>query len=350
MIEEFVKSITQNEYLAALIYLVLSFAFIRLGALLLEKVILKITVRTKTNLDDEIIEKSKNPITLAVLLIGVKIALNQLTIPENIFGVLSKIIYTGLFLVAAYLAYKVFDLVFERGWKRFAKKTKTKANDALIQLTQGTIKVVIIIVVAIYLLSYWGIEIGPLLAGIGIGGVAIAFALQSSLANVFGGVSIILDKTIRVGDWIKIEDGTVGIIQKIGLRSTKLKTFDNETIFIPNSILSNTKVQNIALPSPQARVVIPFGAAYGSDIEKVKKVVLKELSKVKHYIDDPEPTVKFLEMGNSSLNFKAYFYVDTFENRFGAIDEANTRIYNALNKAGIEIPFPQMDVHFKNEK
>jgi MscS family membrane protein len=156
-----------------------------------------------------------------------------------------------------------------------------------------------------------------------------------------------MDKTVRVGDWIKLEDGTVGIILKIGLRSTKLKTFDNETIYIPNSKLSDSKVQNIALPDPKSRVVIPFGVAYGSNVDKVKKIVMKELKKVDHYVEDPEPSVKFLEMGDSALIFKAFFFVDSFENRFAAIDEANTKIYNALNKEGISIPFPQMDVHLK---
>jgi MscS family membrane protein len=348
MINDFVvNNITSNKYLISLIYLVLSFALIRFGAFILEKIILKLTVKTKTTLDDKIISKTAKPITILVLLFGIKIALNPLELAEDVAQLMHEIIISLVILVSAYIIYVIFDLVFAKAWKRVAMKANTKANEALIQLTQGTVKVILIILTILYLLSYWGIEIGPLLAGVGIGGIAIAFALQSSLANVFGGISIIMDKTIRVGDWIKLEDGTVGIILKIGLRSTKLKTFDNETIYVPNSNLSNSKVQNIAMPDPKSRVVIPFGVKYGSNIEKVKKVVLKEIKKVAHYVEEPEPSVKFLEMGDSALKFKAFFFVDSFENRFAAIDEANTRIYNALNKAGISIPFPQMDVHLK---
>lgn len=347
MIKEFITQFTQNEYLIALIYLILSFSLIRFGAFILERVILKITVKTKTDLDDLIIEKLKNPITIIVLLVGFKIALSQLSFSNNLMKIFSMSIISILIATIAYVIYSLFDLIFKRAWKRVVRKTKTKANDALIQLTQGTIKVVLIILTIIYLLSYWGIEIGPLLAGVGIGGVAIAFALQASLSNIFGGISIILDKTIRVGDWIKLDDGTVGIIQKIGLRSTKLKTFDNEILFIPNSKLSDSKIQNIAMPEPKARVVIPFGVAYGSDINKVKKIVEKEIRKITNFIEDPEPSVKFLEMGDSALNFKAFFFVKSFQDRFNAIDEANTKIYNALNKAKIEIPYPQMDIHMK---
>ncbi len=348
MINDFIiNNITSNKYLISLIYLVLSFAIIRLGAFILEKVILKLTVKTKTDLDDKIISKTAKPITILVLLFGVKIALSPLELSEDIVQLTNEIITSLIILVSAYIIYVIFDLLFAKAWRRFARKANTKANDALIQLTQGTVKVILVILTILYLLSYWGIEIGPLLAGVGIGGIAIAFALQSSLANVFGGISIIMDKTVRVGDWIKLEDGTVGIILKIGLRSTKLKTFDNETIYVPNSKLSDSKVQNIAMPDPKSRVVIPFGVAYGSDIDKVKKTVLKVIKSIDHYVGDPEPTVKFLEMGDSALKCKAFFFVDSYENRFNAIDEANTKIYNALNKAGISIPFPQMDVHLK---
>ncbi|SRR6056297_450687 len=348
MINDFiVNNITSNKYLISLIYLVLSFAVIRFGAFILEKIILKLTVKTKTDLDDKIIEKTAKPTTILVLLFGVKISINPLGLTKEVLQLTNEIITSLIILVSAYIIYVIFDLLFAKAWRRFARKTKTKPNDALIQLTQGTVKVILVIFTIIYLLNYWGIEIGPLLAGVGIGGIAIAFALQSSLANVFGGISIIMDKTIRVGDWVKLEDGTVGIILNIGLRSTRIKTFDNETIYVPNSQLSDSKVQNIAMPEPKSRVVIPFGVAYGSNIEKVKKVVLKEIKSVAHYVEDPEPSVKFLEMGDSALKFKAFFFVDSYENRFAAIDEANTKIYDALNKAKIIIPFPQMDVHLK---
>jgi len=112
--------------------------------------------------------------------------------------------------------------------------------------------------------------------------------------------------------------------------------------------LAESIIQNVALPEPKSRVVIRFGVAYGSDIDKVKKIVLKEIRSVANIVlDDPEPKVSFRKMGDSSLDFKALFYVDDYGDRFDAIDEANTKIYNALNKSGIEIPFPQMDVHLK---
>jgi MscS family membrane protein len=333
----------ENNYLRALVVLVISFIILRFVTWVIEKVVLKLTVKTKTDLDDLILEKTSKPFTYLILLIGIWISIKELVLNEAIGILMNKIIFSLIFVVAFYIVYTIINLVI---WRTIKKYSKGK-NEALYNLTEGFLKVILIIAAFLSLLSYWGIAIGPLLAGLGIGGIAIAFALQSSLANVFGGISIILDKTIRVGDLVKLEGDVSGKILNIGLRSTKVKTFDNEIIIVPNSKLADENIHNVAQPNPKSRVVIPFGVAYGSDVEKVKKIVLMEIKKVKGYVNEPEAYVKFLEMGDSSLNFKAYFFVESFENRLSAIDEANTRIYNALNKAKIEIPFPQMDVRVK---
>ena len=133
------------------------------------------------------------------------------------------------------------------------------------------------------------------------------------------------------------------------IRSTKIRTFDNQIITLPNGKLAADKIENYVQPDPTARVVVPFSVAYGSNIEKVKKIVLKEVSKVDGFKKDPEPFVLFLEMADSALNLKAYFWVKSYKKRYGALDEANTRIYNVLNKNKISIPFPQMDVHLKKK-
>ena len=124
-------------------------------------------------------------------------------------------------------------------------------------------------------------------------------------------------------------------------------TFDNELMIVPNGKVASNKIQNVALPEPKIRIVVQFSVAYGSNVEKVKKLVLGEIKKLKYFVDGPAPKVRFLEMGDSSLNFKAYFYIDSFEYKLLSVDEANTRIYNILNKNKIEIPFPQRDVHIK---
>ncbi len=313
----------------------------------IERISLNLTRKTKTTLDDKLVQKSSRPLTILAFLLSLKFVLEEIVLTKNTMLISTNIIYTLLIIVIAYLAYIVVDIVIINAIKKLTAKTKSNVDDSLISLMSSVLKTALVVVCLLYILDLWGIQIGPLLAGLGIAGLAVALALQPILSNIFSGAAMIFDRSISVGDLVYLDADTKGKIEKIGLRSTKIKTFDNEWIIVPNNKLSESNIQNVALPEPKSRTVIPFGVAYGSDIEKVKKIVLKEIKSLKHLEKDPEPTVKFLEMADSSLNFKAYFYVDSFENRFNAIDEANTKIYNALTKNKIEIPFPQLDVNLK---
>lgn len=336
-----------NPYLRALAIVAVVFIVLKLFVFILEKIILRATRKTKTDIDDKIVGKSSKPISLIILLIGVRFAMEEFAISEFVVEIIANIIYSFMIILGGYIAYVVIDLGILAMWKRVSLKTKSEIDDALAGLIHSVLKVVWIVFVFLYLLSLWGIQIGPFLAGLGIGGIAIAFALKESLANIFGGVSIILDKTLKVGDVVFIEDQTKGEVLEIGIRATKINNFDNEVIIVPNAIVANSQIQNIGQPEPKSRVKVDFGVAYGSDVKEVKKIVMAELKKVKYFTNDPEPKIRFMTMADSSINFQALFYVESFEHRMNAIDEANTRIYNALNKAKIEIPFPQRDVHLK---
>jgi len=345
MIDQFID--IQNPYLRGLAVFFIVFIGIKLLGFILQKVVPIFTSRTKTDLDDEILRRASKPITLIGLFVGLRFAIGEFNIAEGIETTLEGVFLTLIIIASSILIYYILDAIIIIGFTEFGKKSKVKINESLVQFFHSILKIIVYIAAFLVILQSWGIEIGPLLAGIGVAGIAIAFALQSTLANIFGGISMLLDKSIQVGDVVKLGADTSGKILRINLRSTKVLTFDNELIIVPNAKLAEGNIQNIALPEPTARVVIPFGVAYGTDINKVKKIILAEIKKIENFIEDPEPSVKFLNMGDSTLDFKAYFYVNSYKVKLGAVDEANTRIYNALNKAKIEIPFPQMDVNVK---
>lgn len=336
-----------NDYLRAFTIAIVILVVARIFVSLIFNILKQFTLKTKTSIDDIILKRSTNPLTIIIFLFAIKIPLNELPLAESIEIIISKIIFSIVIVILGYLAYILFDIIVVRTWETFAKKTKTNLDQSLTSLIHTILRIAIIILALLYILDLWGIEIGPLLAGLGIAGLAVALALQPVLANIFSGISMILDKSLKVGDLVYLEGNIKGKVEKIGLRSTKIHTFDNELIIIPNTTLAESKIQNIALPEPKSRAIIPFGVAYGSEINKVKKLIIKELKTITGVSKNPEPFVRFVEMADSSLNFNAYFYVDNFENRANAKDEANTKIYNALNKANIEIPFPQRDVHIK---
>ncbi len=349
MVIETLQNYIPNQYLRAFILLTVLIILLRTILYIALKTITILTKKTKTNIDDIFIEKSSKPLTFLSILIAFAISIKELLLSENVSNLVNNIAHSLIAITVAYIIYLVLNLFIIEGIKSFARKSKTSLDDNLISLGEGSIKIALMLILFLYILNLWGIEIGPLLAGLGIAGIAIALAIQPILGNIFSGASIILDKSISIGNLVNLENGLSGKIEKIGFRSTKIKTFDNEIIIVPNSKLAEGTIHNIALPEPKVRVVVPFGVAYGSNIEKVKNIILKEIKSLKHIVEDPNPTIRFLEMADSSLNFKAYFYIDSFENRLSSVDEITTKIYNALNKAKISIPFPQIDINLKKQ-
>jgi MscS family membrane protein len=183
------------------------------------------------------------------------------------------------------------------------------------------------------------------LGALGIGGLAIALALNSSLANVFAGIQLILDHSVNVGDKVQLESGETGVLLDIGLRTTVMRTYDNEVISLPNSQLANARIKNYTKPDETIRVGVNFAVAYGSDVAKVKRVVLDAISQLDDILQEPGPQVLFLNMGDFSLDMCARVWVDNYGKQFARKLEMTELVYNTLNESGIEIPFPTRTVH-----
>jgi MscS family membrane protein len=338
-----------NDYLRAFLILVIWLFIIRVGLMIFERLILKITSKTKSNVDDLIIKKSSKPLTFLSFLISFLIAFQEVQLVENVSSVITKTANSLIVLTIGYLIYVIVDIVLVKFLKKITAKTESDLDDSLIGIGEGVLRFAAIVIFLIYVLNIWGIEITPLLAGLGIAGLAIALALQPTLSNIVAGVSLIIDKTFKVGDVIKLESGEFGSVFKIGLRTTRIKTFDNEMLIIPNSNLANSKVQNFFQPDLSIRVNVDFGVAYGVDPEFIKKITIEEIEKIQFIDKSQEIRVLFLSMGDSALNFKAMFWVDDISKKWPAHQEAISRIYRRLYKENIEIPFPQTTVWTRDE-
>jgi len=336
-----------NDYLRAFLVFVIFFFAIRVVIFIIEKIALRLTKKTKTDLDDQLLKRSSMPITALALLISLRITFEEVVLSGGISSALNSLVYSLMVIFLAILAYVIVDVLVISSLKVLTRKTKSKIDDSIITLFHSALNIALIVISLLYILQLWGIEITPLLATLGVAGLAVALALQPILSNIFSGASIILDQSVRSQDLVYLGDGTKGKVEKVGLRSTRIRTFDNELVIIPNNKLADSTIQNVALPEPKTRVVIPFSVAYGSKIDEVKKLIKKEVESIELVSKTEDVVIRFIEMADSSLNFNVYFYVDSFENRANATDEANTRIYNALNKANIGIPFPQLDVNLK---
>ena len=346
-ISDTLQFISESRYLKFLAALVITVIIAFLAKIILKHILKPLAEKTKTKIDDLIIKSVSSIIFYIALLLGFKVGLQDFEFGENIQAIFNGIINTFLILIVTILLLKIisgFALQWTKEWKF---KTKTTADERLIPFLQKILKAVVIVLALIFAFNAWKINISPLLATAGIAGIAIGLAVKDSLSNILGGLQLVLDKTFKVGDKIQLESGELGVIMDVGLRSTKLRTYDNEVIYIPNGYLANTKIKNFTEPDLSIRASVSFGVEYGSDTKKVQKVVLEAIKKIENVLEQPEPVVLFLEMSDFSLDFVARAWVESYTNAYSTKLKMTDEIYNALNKANIGIPFPTRTVYTK---
>lgn len=210
------------------------------------------------------------------------------------------------------------------------------------------IKYFLWVIAFVLILDTSGIKISILLASAAALLVGVGLGLQQLFNDLASGIVLLIEHNVKIHDVVEIEGGneiTVGVVIKTGLRTSKIRTRDNIIIDIPNSMLVNNKVINWSQIEKFTRFHVNVGVAYGSDIHLVKKVLLDCAKNKKEVIDSPEPFVRFIDFGTSSLDFQLYFW--TYES-FGVEhikSDLRFEIHDALAKNGIRIPFPQRDVH-----
>jgi len=192
-------------------------------------------------------------------------------------------------------------------------------------------------------LSIMGVKVTSFVAVLGAAGLAVGLALQGSLANFAGGVMILLFKPFRVGDWIEGQ-GYSGGVKDIQLFHTVLTPLDNRTVIIPNGALYNGPIVNFSTQT-QRRLVLTYGMAYGDDADKARQVLLDLLKNDERVLNEPnEPMVAMAELGDSSVNFTVRGWVKASD-YFPVLFDMNDRVYKTFKQQGLNIPFPQMDVH-----
>jgi len=339
-----------NNYIYATLVLVIFIILAKLFVKILEKIFLRLAKKTKTTVDDEIITAIQNPISILILLVGLKIFFTELWSAYSFEKYINFTLESMIIVVFIVTIVRVVNIIIQ-GWGLvWAKRTKSHLDDQLLKLLHQVATVIVYVLGFLWVLAVWGVAITPLLAGLGIGGLAIAFALQPTLANIFGGISLILDKAIKVGDIVRLDSGESGKIYDVGLRSTRIKTWKNEILIVPNSKLVNSSVTNYNQPDQTIRVEIDFSVAYGSNIDKVKKLAMNCLKGEKSILKEPGPFCWFMKMADSGLEYTLKFYIDDISNRWPTQQSVITKLYNGLNKAKISIPFPQREVWVHNMK
>ena len=344
LVNDIVQYILGNVYLKFLLIFFITLIIALIIKLIIRKVLRPLARKTKTKVDDLIIKSISSITFYIVLVVGIKIGLGHFEFQTQIYN---NLIESLLILLIAILIIRIIRN-FAHQWKEdWAARTKSTADDRMIPLVEKILKTIIIILAVIFIFNAWDINISPLLTTAGIAGLAVGLAVKDSLANILGGIQLVLDKTFKVGDKVQLESGEMGVILDIGLRTTKLKTYDNEVLYIPNGNLANAKVKNFTVPDLSIRVNVNFGVEYGSDPEKVQQVVLEAIRGIDTVLEEPEPLVQFLKMSDFSLDFVARAWVAEYTQAFSTSVKMTEGIYNTLKIAKTGIPFPTRTVYTK---
>jgi MscS family membrane protein len=221
-------------------------------------------------------------------------------------------------------------------------------DDQLIRMGFQIVTVVIIGVMTLDLGARLGLPTYSLITGLGIGGIAVALAGREALSNIIGTIMIILDRPFKLGDYIVLGGGERGEVTEVGLRSTRIRTRDDILISIPNSVIANAKMINESAPISMSRIGIGVGVAYGSDLDEVERVLIGIAAQNETVLSDPPPRVRFRRFGDSSLDIELLCWIDSPADRGRTIHELNWKINEEFQNRGIEIPFPQRDIHIRS--
>ncbi|PKP57629.1 MAG: mechanosensitive ion channel family protein, partial [Candidatus Altiarchaeales archaeon HGW-Altiarchaeales-2] len=292
----------------ALIIITVSAIVAKLVSFILEKIVTKWVKKTKTTLDDEILKVIKLPVFLTILFIGTYIALMQLNILLAYHQEIQKIFTVVFILIATISVTRVINGVIRWYTVEFALKTETKFDEQFLPVMRKiVIGFVYAIAIMLILRQVFGIEITPLLASMGIVGLAVALALQDTLSNFFAGVYLIADRPIRIGDYVELENGMKGYVEDIGWRSVRIKMLSNNYIIIPNSKLAQSIITNYYAPEQEMSIVVPCSVSYDSDLEKVEKVTIEAAKEIQQNVAGAvknfEPFIRYNKFDDSNINF-----------------------------------------------
>jgi small-conductance mechanosensitive channel len=344
---EFLAGITSNTYLQALLVIVLSIGIAIFLDVIILRIIKKWVSRTKLAIDDHIFDIIHKPIFISVIIFGLAIATDLLDFNNTLnfitIGCLKTIVIL-LWTIAVAKFLKLLLSLFSRDDSRFQlvqDRTLPLFNNLILILATG---------VSIYIIFLvWDIDLTAWVASAGIIGLAISFAAKDTLANLFSGVFIMADAPYKIGDFVVLDSGERGEVTNIGIRSTRLLTRDDVEITVPNSIMGNSKIINEAGGRHEKyRIRVKVGVAYGSDIDKVHEVLMDIAKNNSAVCKSPEPRVRFRAFGDSSLDHELLCWVERPVLRGRVLHSLNTIVYKRFIQEGIEIPFPQRDLHVKS--
>ncbi len=336
-----------KEILGALLILALFWVLSNLVVMILNKWGRRLTAFTSTDLDDRVLQGVIPYVSRLFAVMGAYLAIRSLPLNDRLILIASGIIYIILIVIVCNLIYHVLDELMKWYVARQQDTTGAVMSRQMMPVAEKIVSLFLMGAALIVVLKHFNYDIFSLVTALGIGSLAIGMAAKDTLAHMISGFTIMLDRPFRIGDRIQLVGGQIGDVTDIGLRSTKLRTPDNQLLIIPNSDLCNTMLTNQAFPNSRAKGRINIGVAYGSDVDLVKQLLAATAGEVADVLADPPPEAYFVSFGDSALNMALFFWVEEYGNLFAVTDKINSIILKRFAEHSIEIPFPTRTVNLQ---
>ena len=310
-------------------------------------IVKKLTAKTESKLDDIIIDMIEEPVMFALILFGIWYAIGTLALSDGFSNFFDKALMFVIILNIGWLLSRLFDSIVREYIVPLTEKSESDFDDQIVPIIKKGVQFVIWAIAIIVGLDNAGYNITTIIAGLGIGGLALAMAAKDTVSNIFGGVMIFLDKPFVLNDRIEIE-GIDGFVQEIGLRSTRIKTLSGTIVTIPNSTFTGNPVENITR-EPSRKVSFSIGLTYDTDEKGIQKGmdILKKIGKAHSKNIEDNVLVSFNSFGDFSLGILMIYYIKKDANILDTQTAINLDILKEFNKAKLSMAFPTQTIELK---
>jgi len=337
---------TLGAYLTAVGIVLASVIVGKIAYLIINRYLKMLTAKTETDLDDMLLDASEEPAVVFIVIMGLRVALNTLSMPANLQTFASGLVTALITMDVVWLVIRLIDILIKKIVIPAAQKTDTSVDDQLIPMLSKGLKLGVAVVGALVVISNFGFDISALIAGLGIGGLAFALASKDTVENMFGAFAILLDKPFTVKDRVAI-DGVTGDVMEIGLRSTRILTLDHTELYIPNAKVVTNHIENISRPTRHLAVTEKLGITYETPVGKVREgmdIIRKILSETEGITKEYPPTVAFSEFSDYSLTIFIKYWVDDYGKTMDVRNEVNQKIKERIERADIKFAYPTQKV------
>jgi len=334
------------QYASTILWVLLAFFAAQVTDFIMTRILMRLTAKTETDLDDKLLEILHRPVKATVVLVMLNVGVRAYEWPAWVEQILSTMFIIAVAVTVTYVAVRLVDLLLEYFEQKFFAGDVQLAQ-LMLPVLGKTFKVFVIIIGILTTAQHLGLPVTSVLAGLGVGGVAVALAAQNSLANIFGSIVILTDRPFRVGDRIQIGD-IDGSVETIGLRSTRIRTLAGHLVTMPNKTVADSNIINISM-RPNIRQLFTINLTYDTTPEKMREAlgIVREIIQ-KHPLTH-DCIVNWKDYGPHSLDiFVVYWCKSTdFKQFLVALEEINLEIKRRFDGAGLDFAYPTQTIQLQ---